>query len=141
MGYPFDRYRRGRATTPYGGPAESRRPAAAMETGLSHLTVAIDALQALEERLRLVEDELTDGQALDLPETPRALASSAGAERRLAESAALVGAMTRRINLRLGGIERALGGRAPLDRDEEIRLRSEKFAASIPGVRSRYGLD
>jgi hypothetical protein len=83
--------------------------------GLRVLACAADGLKALEERLRLLEDELTSGDPLALPETH---ADEAG--RRLSPDVELIaraheiGARVRRMNLRLGAIERALDGRAPL---------------------------
>ena len=88
---------------------------ALMEDGLTQLVATIEALHVLEARIQLVEDEMTAGEALTLPELPTAKdVGVVETEPRFMEAALLIGAITRRMNLRLGAVERALDDQEPL---------------------------
>ncbi|MGD2132899.1 MAG: hypothetical protein PVI23_08905 [Maricaulaceae bacterium] len=88
---------------------------ALMQDGLAQIVQSIEALHALEQRLQLVEDEMTAGDALSLPELPQAKdVGITETEPRFMEAALLIGAITRRMNLRLGAIERGLDEQLPL---------------------------
>ena len=113
------------------GRSEAMRRAL-MEDGLSQLLGTIEALRALEERLQLVEDEITAGEALTLPALPRAQdVGICDLEPRLMETALLIGATIRRMNLRLGGVERALDGREPFGEDDTIVVRSPAYVRAL----------
>lgn len=116
---------------------EERRDARRFADGMRQLNDAVSLLASLEARLRLVEDEMTAGEALDLDALPGADAVGvAGEEPRLAEAALLIGAMTRRMSLRLGAVERVLDGAEALSNDHGFTLKSvAKFAELVDGLR------
>ncbi len=90
---------------------------ATMEDGLRHVMMTIDSLIELDQRFGELEQELLGESALNvdpLPE-PHDLGLD-GLVPRLMESALLIGAASRRMHLRMGVIEGAMGRRArPVD--------------------------
>jgi hypothetical protein len=112
-------------------PAEGRRTEAPSRAdlgdGLTLLACATDGLKALEERLRLLEDALSSGEALALPETRQPISERATPPHiELIVRAHEIGARIRRMNLRLGAVERALDGLAPLGLDDVMPLRGTR---------------
>jgi len=90
----------------------------AIDNGLDQLVNAIAELAAFETRLEQVEQDVTHGRALGM--TPLPTAGDVGVNEykpRLAEAALLIAALARRMNLRLGAVERALEGRLPVGQD------------------------
>lgn len=105
---------------------------ALVEDGLRQLVDTIDALSALESRLQLVEDDVTAGEALELPDLPTAKdIGITEFEPRLMETALLIGAITRRLNLRLGGMERALDALAPFDVEDVMTVRAPSSLTAL----------
>jgi len=90
---------------------EARPRTPVCDNGLNQLVGAIEELAALEERLELMEQDVTHGDALGLARLPSATDVGVNEfEPRLAEAALLIAALTRRMNLRLGAVEQALEG-------------------------------
>jgi hypothetical protein len=129
--------KRGLAT---GGQRAATAGSGELGDGLALLATAMDGLKALEERLRQLEDALTSGDALVLPEARITGADRAPPPRiELVLRAHEIGARIRRMNLRLGAVERALDGRAPLGVDDVLPLRVASGAgrSSRPPAPSR----
>lgn len=83
---------------------------ATLEDGIKHLMATMDNLVELDRRLAVVENELVGAGTLnlgDLPQ-PRDIGLD-GFVPRLMEAGLIIGAMTRRMHLRLGVISGALG--------------------------------
>ncbi|MCG8441330.1 MAG: hypothetical protein MI723_05930, partial [Caulobacterales bacterium] len=84
-----------------------------LEDGLRHVLATIDNLKELDSRLSVLEGDLlgdASGDHEELPE-PGELGLD-GFVPRLMESSLLIGALTRRMHLRMGVLEGALGPRA-----------------------------
>jgi hypothetical protein len=104
----------------------------AFEDGMSQLLAAMEGLDAVDERLRGLENELTDGEALALPQTETSSATCAAAsESNLAEAALAIASTARRLNLRLGAVEQALDGHAALGADDGLALRVSSLVAAF----------
>lgn len=84
-----------------------------LEDGLGHIIDTIDSLAELDARLRGLEQDLIGESPISLSDLPGGRDDSReGVVPRLMEAALLIGALSRRMHLRLGVIEGALGVRA-----------------------------
>ncbi len=93
--------------------------------GLDQIEAAVAELRALEARIRGVEDTMTSGDAQRLPATPR-MGSARDPDLRLLETALTIGALARRMNVRLGAIERAIEGRGSIGLADMTQVRTRR---------------
>ena len=100
---------------------------ATLDDGIKHIRGAIDNLAELDRRLQLIEGELVGSGVLKLGDLPaRSELGLEGAVPRLMEAALVIGALTRRMHLRLGMISGALGcGARPVVSLEGEAVRAE----------------
>jgi hypothetical protein len=106
--------------------------------GFDPLEAALDELRALEVRIRGVEDALTSGDAQTLPAPPRT-GRARDPDLQLMELALAISGLARRMNVRLGAIERALEGRGAVGLADmsEVRGRRRLHVRAPARPRSR----
>lgn len=92
---------------------------------LDQIEAAIAELRAVEGRIRGVEDLLTSGEAQRLPPAPKS-PDARDLDLRLMQTALAVGALARRMNMRLGAIERALEGRGSIGVADSTLARTQR---------------
>jgi hypothetical protein len=107
---------------------------------LGQIEAAVEELRALEARIRGVEDVLTSGDAQQLPAVlPSGEARDLNL--RLIETALQIGALARRMNIRLGAVERALEGRGPVGLADMAKVRSRRRLRVSEPTRRRIRIE
>lgn len=90
--------------------------------GLGQIEAVVEELRALEARIRGVEDVLTSGDAQTLPPVHPS-GETHDPDLRLIQTALQIGALARRMNVRLGAVERALEGRGSVGLADMAKVR------------------